>query len=456
QTNAAFGAGGFGGGAAFGGGGGFGAGGLPGNRGERAVFFNDRTGLLFVRAAQWELDVIDQALQALNTAPPQVQLEAKFTQISQTDAKALGFDWFLGNFLMNGGAMGLQAGTAPSFQGPGTAANPIGAFPGNPTPTVNNPSGTAISPSATDQLLTGGLRQQGINQLSANAPNVPTIATFTGILTDPQFRMVIDALEQRSGVDLLSAPKVTTLSGRQAQVLINQVKTIVAGLNLGFGGGVGGAGFGGGIGGAAGGAAGGLGFGAIQGVSSPAANYLTLPVPLGPTLDVIPYVSADGYSIQMTIIPTIVDFLGYDNPGAFIPQAQGAAGNTLGTPLIAQLPLPKFQVRQVTTSAIVWDGQTVVLGGLISENLIRTKDKVPFLGDIPLLGRLFRSESSYSEKENLIIFITPTIIDPAGNRVHTEDNMPYDPNKLPAGAMPAMGAGKSGDASTSDPGKNPA
>jgi general secretion pathway protein D len=83
------------------------------------------------------------------------------------------------------------------------------------------------------------------------------------------------------------------------------------------------------------------------------------------------------------------------------------------------------------TSAIVWDGQTVVLGGLISEDIRKVRDKVPFLGDIPWLGRLFRTEGTASSKKNLMIFITPTLIDPAGNPVHTPDNLPFDPGVLP-------------------------
>ena len=146
-------------------------------------------------------------------------------------------------------------------------------------------------------------------------------------------------------------------------------------------------------------------------------------VPLGPTLDVIPNVSADGYTIQMNLIPTLTEFLGYDTPGQFSTQVGQ---------LQAPLPLPRFRVRQVTTSAIVWDGQTIVLGGLISEEVQKTKDKVPMLGDLPLIGRLFRSETSFSSKKNLVIFVTPTLIDPAGNRIHTEDNLPYDPNRVPA------------------------
>ena len=87
--------------------------------------------------------------------------------------------------------------------------------------------------------------------------------------------------------------------------------------------------------------------------------------------------------------------------------------------------LPRFTVRQVASSVNVWDGQTVVLGGLISETVTTFKDKVPMLGDLPLLGRFFRSESKSTEKKNLLIFVTPTIIDPAGNRLHSEDEMPF-------------------------------
>ncbi len=158
-------------------------------------------------------------------------------------------------------------------------------------------------------------------------------------------------------------------------------------------------------------------------------------IPFGPVLDVVPYVAADGYSIHLSIVPTLTEFLGYDTDVANTFQA------IVGNQQLQPTPLPRFRTRQVVTSSVVWDGQTVVLGGLIAENVTKTKDKLPMLGDIPFLGRLFRSESTRSEKKNLVIFVTPTIIDPAGNRVHARDNLPYDPNVLPAqtptGARPA-------------------
>src|SRR5260221_966635 len=98
----------------------------------------------------------------------------------------------------------------------------------------------------------------------------------------------------------------------------------------------------------------------------------------------------------MTLIPSLTEFLGYDDPGGFVPQVQSAASGSptgVAAPVTAQLPLPRFRVRQVTTSAIVWDGQTVVLGGLISENVSKINDKVPLFGDISFLWRFFRNES---------------------------------------------------------------
>jgi general secretion pathway protein D len=235
---------------------------------------------------------------------------------------------------------------------------------------------------------------------------------------------VIKALEQRDGVDLLSESSVTTLSGRQTQVKVVDIKTIVVSQSFNA------------VGNNAGTTTGGI--GTTVNNSSPASSYNTEGTPLGPTLDVIPYVSADGFTVQMTIIPTITEFLGYDDPGQFVPQAQAVSSTSIGVPLTAQLPLPHYRVRQVVCNVIVWDGQTIVLGGLISEDVTKTKDKVPFFGDLPLVGRLFRSEASQTKKRNLVIFVTPRIIDAAGNPYHTEDEMPFGPNGIPAQTPLAM------------------
>jgi general secretion pathway protein D len=376
-----------------------------------------------------DLENIQAAIEVLSIPPQQVTIEAKFAEVTQRDTKGLGFDWALGNFLLGSGRMIGSAGTQPSFAGQPSAANPIGTFPG--TPGVGQQQGggggqqgqinqgTLILPASTDGLLTGGLRNQvGLS----SAGSLPSLFSLTGILTDPQFRMVLRALEQRDGVDVLSAPRVTTLSGRQAHVEVTDMATIVTGVNVGQTGAGGGGG-----GGAIGGTTAGVGSFSVPGTQA---------LPLGPTLDVLPYVSADGFSIQMTLIPSFVEFIGYDDPGPFIPQVQSVSGTTIGVPLTTVLPLPRSRLRSVVTSCVVWDGQTIMLGGLISEDVRNLKDKVPVIGDLPLFGRFFRSETKTTFKKNLIIFVTPTIIDPAGNRVHRDEELPFNDPVVPGKPWP--------------------
>jgi type II secretory pathway component GspD/PulD (secretin) len=68
-----------------------------------------------------------------------------------------------------------------------------------------------------------------------------------------------------------------------------------------------------------------------------------------------------------------------------------------------------------------------------------TKDQVPALGDLPLVVRLFQSQSKTTQKKNLMIFVTATIVDPAGNRVHSDDDLPFAQNSIPS---QPPGAGK--------------
>jgi hypothetical protein len=179
----------------------------------RSIAFNDRLGLLFVKASPSELDAIDRTIQALNQVAPQVHIKARFIEVSQDDTAALGFDWYLGNFI-NGKKVIANGGSAPSLSVPVSAANPLGAFPGNTAASL-------VGASANDQLLTGGLRNSG-----------PALATVTGILTDPNFRVVLHALEQRGGVETLAEPEVTTISGRQTQMRATDIQYILTGFGF--------------------------------------------------------------------------------------------------------------------------------------------------------------------------------------------------------------------------------
>ena len=372
----------------------------PAQNPGKALFFNDRQGMLVVRATMQDLDIVEAAIQILNIVPPQVNIKSKFVEIAQNDQKALGFDWFLGNVLMNNGAIGGQAGSAPSFGSPTTPANPTGLpFPAS-----------AIPPSATDQQLTSGLRSVG-----------SPLFTLTGILTDPQFRVVISALQQRDGSEILAQPEITTTSGRQAQMKATDVKSVITGFSFSQ---------------TQNAQAGGNG----QTIVNPGAT-IVYPLPeqmeLGPVLDVIPCVLSDGFTINLTLIPTITSFVGYDNPNEVL--TSGVLGNSSQGFTLVPTVLPRFTVRQVVSTVNVWDGQTVVMGGLLSETVSTIKDQVPMLGDLPLVGRLFRNESKSTHKSNLLIFVTPLLIDPAGNRLHTEDEMPFAQSAFPIQPPAAAG-----------------
>ncbi|MGA2241556.1 MAG: tetratricopeptide repeat protein [Verrucomicrobiota bacterium] len=181
----------------------------------KSVFFNDRLGVLFVYATAQDLDTIEKAIQVLNMTPPQVHIKARFIEVAQDDNTALGFDWYLGQVNMGGGVVG-NGGTSPSLNNGNPTYNGLptssGFFPGQ-TPA------SQIVGSASDQVIG--------NLVNANS-GIPTIATITGILTNPNFRMVIHALQQRAGTEQLAEPEATTLSGRQTQMRATDIITIIS------------------------------------------------------------------------------------------------------------------------------------------------------------------------------------------------------------------------------------
>jgi general secretion pathway protein D len=261
--------------------------------------------------------------------------------------------------------------------------------------------------------LTSGLRSVG-----------SPLFTLSGILTDPQFRMVVKALQSRSGSELLAQPEVTTTSGRQAQMKAADVKSVITAFSFSS---------------QQNAQAGGNG----QTIVNPGST-IVFPLPeqmeLGPVLDVIPCVLSDGFTINLTLIPTLTEFVGYDNPNEVLNS--GVLGNSAQGFVVVPTVLPRFTVRQVVSTVNVWDGQTVVLGGLLSETVTTLKDQVPVLGDLPLVGRLFRNESKTTAKKNLLVFVTPMLIDPAGNRLHTDDEMPFAQSGIPVQPPAAAGQEK--------------
>ena len=357
------------------------------------------TSRLIIKNTQANLDLIDTLVETQMTAPPsQVEIESKFLEVTQNNLKEMGFDWLLGQFGLpfgtgvfgGGGTQGIAPqGLAPNinansfpFLNPGSTTVPIGATSTTSGPiTGGNRSGTtAISVNAVDSLL-----------FATPFGPAPALLSVAGIFTNPQFQVVLRALNQQKGVDLVSAPKVTTKSGQRATIQIVREFRYPTEYDL------------------------------PQVTQTPGSIYTpatpTTPTsfetkPVGITLEVEPTVGPDGYTIDLILSPRVVEFDGFINYGSPINTVVTLVPSviapfifpSLNAPFVVTQNIinkPVFSTREVTTEVTVYDGQTVVIGGLISENIQKVEDKVPILGDIPLAGRLFRTRPTSISSEIL-------------------------------------------------------
>jgi general secretion pathway protein D len=139
---------------------------------------------------------------------------------------------------------------------------------------------------------------------------------------------------------------------------------------------------------------------------------------VGVILNVTPTVGPDGYTINLTLVPEVSEFRGFID---YSPDPTTSSAGGTNSSVSYKIIQPLFETRNVQTSVVIWDGQTVVLGGLMREDVSKLDDKVPFLGDIPVIGRLFRSKVTSRSKRNLLIFVTANLVDPAGNKIHRQD-----------------------------------
>jgi len=136
----------------------------------------------------------------------------------------------------------------------------------------------------------------------------------------------------------------------------------------------------------------------------------------------LPTVSATGqssvtfkdYGIRMTLKPNVDDA---NNIAASLETELSAID-----PTVTVQGIPGFTTRQTNSDINVKSGQTIVISGLVNQNLANTINKFPFLGDVPVLGALFKSTNFTSGRTDLVIFVTPTVTDPTstGNQQRLE------------------------------------
>ena len=406
--------------------------------------YNPRTKSLTVYNTAEMLELVDQLVaDGADSSPVQVEIQARFVEFTQQNLKELSFDWLMGqanlpgtqNVFAGGGTTGSQRPSLNSSDYPFTipaggaypnGGNPVGVFP----VTGGNRSGKlALSSSAIDALLAGATGGGGLAG--------PAAFSIAGAFTDPQFQMVVRAMNQSKAIDLLSSPSIVARNQEEANIDIVREFMYPTAFTPPQ------------IGGAAGGAAPAAG-GAAAATAAPASIPVTPTTPsdfikrdTGVKLKVNPTIQPDRYSVDLDLRPEVIEFEGFINYGSPIQTVaqqsaiSTAVGGIASTPKAVTLTdnvinQPIFAVRRIQTNITLLDGETIALGGLIREDVQKVDDKVPVLGDIPILGRLFRSKVDQHIKKNLTIFVTARIIDAAGQPIKTNKAEQEPPEEVPA------------------------
>ena len=217
-----------------------------------------------------------------------------------------------------------------------------------------------------------------------------------GTIGSYDLSIFLKAVEQNSGTDLMSAPSLTVLDGKTAIIKIAQLLRYPQSYgdtqsNVGSQGG-------------------GQNGGGSAGVTITAGTPQDFTVQeVGVTLEVTPTVGSDD-SIALNLKPKVTEFEGFVEYGGTSVAISGSTTVTIPSGFFQ----PIFTTREVSTDVTVFDGATVVIGGLTREEVKTVSDKVPVLGDIPLIGAAFRSSGKSTTKKNLTVFVTANLVSPGG------------------------------------------
>ena len=354
-------------------------------QGSKAVCFRD-TGKLVVRNIAREHAKIEQRIRDSSNENPQKQfeIESKFLQFTENDLKNFTF-----NYNMSANA------SIPSSLTPGSTPNPIGF--GTQTTGLRGTSGldpNGISLAGLKQLLDPNNLQANSNQIGIN-----------GQIFNKGFAAILQLLQNALGKDLVAAPRVICADGKDSEIFIGREmlypttysQPVVPQNDTGQG----------------------------AGFILPGNPGSFEPRSVGVTLKV---------NASSTVLPTavdikidkleVVDFSGFLNYGTVINSVSfGNVGVSPAALQPSQSPylVPVFARKSITSQIRMLDGQTFAIGGLLAEANQMVDDSVPILGDLPMFGRLFRSEVSQKVKNNLVVFTTVRIIKPDGSLQYPED-----------------------------------
>lgn len=193
-------------------------------------------------------------------------------------------------------------------------------------------------------------------------------------LTDVQYSLLLHALQEDASADTLSAPRILTLNNQEASIIVGTKYPIINSDASGSSG----------------------------GGSATITTSLRGYEDIGIQLNVLPQLCDNGL-INMIVRPSVRELVGTKS------------GKTVSGEVTALTEYPVISTREAETQVVLQDGQTIVIGGLLKDRQSKTVIKVPFLGNIPLLGWLFRRETLQTEKVDLLIFLTASMVPAEGS-----------------------------------------
>jgi type II secretory pathway component GspD/PulD (secretin) len=313
------------------------------------VMADNRTSQLVLVATDPEQNAVDILTEQLDKPTRQVLIETKFVEISSSPTSQKGIDW-TSTLQAQHIAYGNNLSAAQSTIAPG--------FPGPTTSIQSSSSSTNGSSSSSSVTSITGLAQElGVPGLVANTANG---FGSMGFLNADGLNVVLSFLNSSSDAEVISTPRLVTLDNESARI------TVTEGFPV---------------------------FNVTAGTANTTGGSQVSYTNVGTILDVTPRISAND-NILLHVSPVVSSFAGI--------QSQTVGGLTYQADL--------FDFRSFDTRVLVPNAHTLVMGGMVSDNPQSTTTKVPLLGDIPYLGYAFRSETKSVTKDNLLVFITPTIV----------------------------------------------
>ncbi len=348
------------------------------------VFPDVRTSQMIVVATETEQEAVDTLINDLDKPTRQVLIETKLVEVSSTPSTTKGVNWSgtLENQNVSFGNGVLQpypaSGSTTVMPGtPVTTTHPGGA---TTTTTPSYSTSTAVTTAPQSSVLPGGLSW---NTLAGLTPAI-------GFLNADGVQAVLSFLNQTYDAQTLSTPRIVTLDNEQATIQVTREFPVI---NV---------------------------TASTAGVSSGSSSITYSNI--GTVLEVTPRITANDY-IWLKVIPDVSSY--------FATISKEVAGE--------EYQADEFDSRHIETQVMIPDGNTLVMGGLIEDNPTASYTQVPVLASIPVLGWAFKSQSVALDKENLVIFITPTIVKDSDFQPATTDFLasrparmmePMDPNNV--------------------------